>query len=211
MISREKTTVAVLRKVLGLSVEEFGQLIGKSLSTVTKLEVGLLKLSVETAIKISNETGVDLQWLMASEPKEDAYSTDPVTESKEPYTKELFERIQAVKKTGRRIRIGKKPAQRFITAVAIASDWLSVYNAAAESDAAPEGEGGKAQHIAYLMGEFLAGLVERFGKDDEAFLRVNAKARIIDADGKDWVFEQRELGGEPQNGIALVNHAKPKK
>src|SRR5580700_991782 len=121
MISRQKTTVAALRQKLGLSVEEFGQLIGKSISTVTKLENGLLKLSVETAIKISNETGVDLQWLMAGDPKEDAYSTDEVWDRKEPYTKELFERIQAVKKTGKRIRIGNRPARRFITAVTIAS------------------------------------------------------------------------------------------
>jgi transcriptional regulator with XRE-family HTH domain len=207
MISREKTTVAVLRQKLGLSVEEFGQLIGKSLSTVTKLEVGLLKLSVETAIKISNETGVDVEWLMAGEPKEDPLSTDEESNRKEPYSKELFEQIQAFKKSGTRIGFGNKPARRFITAVNVTSDWFSVYNAAVEADAT-EGDGVKAQHIAYLMGEFLAGLVERFGKDDEAFLRLNAGARIIDADGRDWVFEQRELMGEPQDGITLVNHAK---
>jgi transcriptional regulator with XRE-family HTH domain len=211
MISKQKTTVAVLRQTLGLSVEEFGQLIGKSISTVTKLENGLLKLSIETATKISNETGVDVEWLTAKDPKEDPYWTDPTWDRKEPYNKELFEKIQAHKKTGKRIRIGKKPARRLTTAIAIATDWLSLYNAAAESDAANEGESDKAEHVAYLVREFFDGLVERFGKNDEAFLRLNAGARIIDADGKEWVFEQRELGGEPQDGIALVNHAKPKK
>src|ERR1700722_7063259 len=136
MISRQKTTVAVLRQLLGLSVEEFGQLIGKSISTVTKLEVGLLKLSVETAVKISHETGVDVEWLMAEDPKEDPYSTDDESNRKEPYSKELFERIQAVKKSGKRIGFGNSPARRFITAVDITSDWLSVYNAAVESEAA---------------------------------------------------------------------------
>lgn len=208
MISRQKTTVAVLRQLLGLSVEEFGQLIGKSVSTVTKLENGLLKLSAETAIKISHETGVDVEWLMAEDPKEDPYWTDPAWDRKEPYNKELFEKIQAHKKTGRRIRIGRKPARRLTSAIAIAVDWLSVYNAAAESDAANEGEGDKAERVAYLVREFFDGLVKRFGKDDKAFLRLNAGAQIIDADGKEWVFEQRELGGEAQDGIALVHHAK---
>jgi hypothetical protein len=45
MISRLKTPVAVLRQMLSLSVEDFGKLIGKSLSTVTKLDNGALPLS----------------------------------------------------------------------------------------------------------------------------------------------------------------------
>ena len=203
MISQQKTTVAVLRLMLGLSVQEFGQLIGKSISTVTKLENGLLKLSVETAIKISHETGVDVEWLMAEDPKEDPYWTDEGRNRKEPYSKELFEKIQAHKKTGRRIRLGK-PASRLPHAIGKVVDWLSVYGAAAEAGSE------KAELVDYLIGEFIDGLVERFGKDDEAFLRLNADARIIDADGREWVFEQRELGGEPQDGIALVNHAKRK-
>src|ERR1700733_7798809 len=108
---REKTTVAVLRQKIGLSVEEFGQLIGKSISTVTKLENGLLKLSVETAMKISNETGVEVKWLMAGKPKEDPNWIEEGWNRKEPYNKELFEKIQAHKKTGRRIGFGK-PAGR---------------------------------------------------------------------------------------------------
>jgi hypothetical protein len=155
-----------------------------------------------------NETGVDLQWLMAGDPKEDPYSTDPAWDCKEPYSKELFEKIQAHKKSGRKIRIGNRPARRLTSAIAITIDWLSVYSAAAEADAATEGESDKAEHVAYLMGEFIADLVKRFGKNDEAFLRLNAGARIIDADGKEWAFEQRELGGEPQDGIALVNRPK---
>jgi transcriptional regulator with XRE-family HTH domain len=206
MKSREKTTVAVLRQKLGLSVEEFGQLIGKSISTVTKLETGLLKLSVETAIKISNETGVEVKWLMAKDPTEDPYTTAGRSNRKEPYDKELFEKIQAHKKPGR--KFGGKPSGRLTSAIAIAGDWLSIYNAAAEVDATAEGESDRAEHVAYLMGEFLDGLVERFGKNDEAFLRLNAGARIIDADGKDWVFEQNEMGGEPQDGISLVNRPK---
>ena len=60
MISGLKTPVAVLRQMLGLSVEDFGKLIGKSLSTVTKLDNGALPLSEETAHTVSLETGVSI-------------------------------------------------------------------------------------------------------------------------------------------------------
>jgi transcriptional regulator with XRE-family HTH domain len=197
MISREKTTVAALRQKLGLSVEEFGQLIGKSISTVTKLENGLLKLSVETATKISNETGVDLHWLMADDPSKAPYWIDQGLNRKEPYNKELFEKIQAHKKTGRMIRIGRR-SRRLANAIAIAGDWLSVYNAAAEA--------GRAELAAYLMRQFLDGLVERLGKDDEAFLRLNAGARIFDADKVESIFTRAEDG----HGVTLQEVVLPK-
>ena len=183
MISRQKTTVAVLRQVLGLSVEEFAKLIVKSVSTVTKLENGLLKLSEETAFKISEETGVEFQWLLAGDPKKDPYWIDEGLNRKEPYNKELFEKIQAHKKTGRMIRIGRR-SRRLANAIAIAGDWFSVYNAAAEA--------GRAELAAYLMRQFLDGLVERLGKDDEAFLRLNAGARIFDADKVESIFTRAE-------------------
>ena len=71
MISGLKTPVAVLRQMLGLSVEDFGKLIGKSLSTVTKLDNGALPLSEETAHTVSLETGVSMHWLLEGNPAED--------------------------------------------------------------------------------------------------------------------------------------------
>ena len=105
MISRQKTTVAVLRQLLELSVKDFGSLIGKSVSTITKLENGMLKLSEETASLISQETGVSLYWLMDGNPRRKPYlsfNKRPIpnfgahspTAFKFPYEKEYFERIQ---------------------------------------------------------------------------------------------------------------------
>jgi transcriptional regulator with XRE-family HTH domain len=198
MISRQTTTVAVLRQVLGLSVEEFGQIIGKSISTVTKLENGLLKLSEETGFQIYQETGVEFEWLMAGDPTKKPYSIDEGWNRKEPYTKELFEKIQAHKKTGgKRYRIGRR-ARRLTSAIALTGDWLSVYNAAAEA--------GRAELASYLMRQFLDGLVKRLGKDDEAFLRLNAGARIIDADKVESIF----TGAEDGHGVTLQEVVLPK-
>jgi transcriptional regulator with XRE-family HTH domain len=197
MISRQTTTVAVLRQVLGLSVEEFGQIIGKSISTVTKLENGLLKLSEETGFQISQETGVDLHWLLLGNPKKAPYWLDEGSNRLEPYTKELFEKIQMHKKAGRILRVGRK-SRRLTNAAAIAGDWFSVYNAAADA--------GKAELAAYLMRQFLDGLVKRLGKDDEAFLRLNAGARIIDADKVESIFTRAEDG----HGVILQEVVLPK-
>jgi transcriptional regulator with XRE-family HTH domain len=59
----------VLRQILGLTVEEFAKLIGKSLTTVNSLETGRLKLSEETAFRISQETGVEMHWLLKGKSK----------------------------------------------------------------------------------------------------------------------------------------------
>src|ERR1700731_675257 len=96
MRSLQKTSVAVLRQMVGLSAEEFGQLVGKSISTMTKLDNGQLPLSEETAQLISIETGVDMRWLLSGNPEEEPYFTD-VENGKQPYSKEVFERVQAAK------------------------------------------------------------------------------------------------------------------
>jgi transcriptional regulator with XRE-family HTH domain len=64
MRSLRKTTVAVVREELGLGLQEFADLIGKSTSTVSSLENGRLKLSEPTALTISKKTGVSLKWLL---------------------------------------------------------------------------------------------------------------------------------------------------
>jgi transcriptional regulator with XRE-family HTH domain len=181
MQSKKKTPVAVLRTKLGLTVKEFAELIGKSVWSVTSLESGRLKLSEETAHDISKETGVEMKWLMDGNPKEKPYETDPVDGSKHPYAKEVFERIQAHKKKGVTY---SNPNTRLVRAIATVTDWLSVFNAADEA--------GQSELAAYLMCQFLDGLVERLGKDDDAMMRINEKARIIAPNGKEWRFKKEK-------------------
>jgi transcriptional regulator with XRE-family HTH domain len=184
MLSQQKTPVAVLRQLLDLSVEEFAQLVGKSVSTVTKLENGQLKLSEETAHTIYKETGVDMGWLLAGNPNEKPYmlhySGNPM-----PFEKEAFELIQAEKqKKTRPEKYLKNSAHVMIRAISITADWVSIYTAAAEA--------GRAELAVYLMRKFLNQLVERLGKDDEAFLHYNEYARIIAADGSEWKFAESD-------------------
>src|SRR5215467_11873873 len=98
MRSKRKTTVAVLRQVLGLSVEEFAKLIGKSATTINSLETGRLKLAEETAFKIQEETGVEMEWLLKAAPKEKPYVLSfEDHQRRKPYTKDLFEQTQSLK------------------------------------------------------------------------------------------------------------------
>jgi transcriptional regulator with XRE-family HTH domain len=180
MISKKKTTISVLRLQLGLTVEEFAFLIGKSVSAITSLETGRLRLSEETASEISRQTGVSMAWLLTSSAKEKPYSIDEGDGSKRPYTKELFETIQAHKKFGDRYTQTGKPERRLVGSITVISDWISVYTAAVETR--------KAELAVYLMQQFLGELVERLGKDDDGMMRINQKARIITADGREWAF-----------------------
>jgi transcriptional regulator with XRE-family HTH domain len=185
MHSKKKTPLAVLRLELGLTVEEFAQLLKKSVSAITSLETGRLRLSDETAVLISKETGVALGWLLAGSPKEKPYTIDPGDDSRQPYTKELFEKVQAHKATGN--RYPRKPERHLIRAIAVITPWLSAYTKASEN--------GNAELAAYLMQRLQDPMVERLNKDDDAFLRLNEGAHIVAPDGTQWGFA-KDANGE---------------
>ena len=174
MQSQKKTSVAVLRTQLGLTVEEFAKLIGKSVSTVTSLETGRLNLSEETAYDIYTQTGVSMKWLLDGNPKEKPYMIED--DSKRPYTKDLFERIQAHLKRG--ITYTTNPARILPLALSEIGDWISVRTKAVNA--------GNYELAYYLLRNFLDQLVERLGKDDEATAQLNEKARLYDADRSEW-------------------------
>jgi transcriptional regulator with XRE-family HTH domain len=180
MHSRKKTPVAVLRLMLGLTVEQFAGLIGKSTSAVTSLETRRLALSEETAFRISRETGVSVVWLLNGNAKQKPYVSHE-NGSIEPYTRETFERIQA-QKLGSKDGARSKSGGSLDRAIMIITDWLSVYFHA--------GKRGEADLAEYLMRQFLADLVERLGKDDEGFMRENAKAGITNAKAQGRSFIQ---------------------
>ena len=193
MISRLKTPVAVLRQMLGLSVEDFGKLIGKSLSTVTKLDNGALPLSEETAHTVSLETGVSMHWLLEGNPAEEPYNFD-FDGHKQPYLKEHFGRIQSQK--GKVTRFPDNPAWHFVVSTVAANEWHSVYVAAEKA-----GRGGLA---IYRLRKFLRGLVAEMGKDDEEFLRLNADAQLTTADGSQWKWAStKDLEIEGAGGVLL--------
>jgi transcriptional regulator with XRE-family HTH domain len=177
MRSLKTTTVAVLRTMLGLSIDEFGELIGKAPSTIKSLESGRLALSHDTAIEISLQTGVALEWLLNGNPKKSPVVITSPNGAQEPYSKEHFERIQAKRQKPAPLTA---PEDRIWPALVNVTDWLSVYHHAVDT--------GKADLVRYLMQKFLDDLVTRFGKDDAAFLEANTKTRIVTARGSQLEF-----------------------
>jgi transcriptional regulator with XRE-family HTH domain len=195
MKSKRKTTVAVLRQTIGLSVEEFAKLIGKSVATINSLETGRLKLSEETAFEIQEQTGVEMEWLLKAGPREKPYVLSfEGDERRKPYTKELFEQTQSLK--GRKSYYPDNSAHHLIGALLIAADWLSVYTAAEQA--------GRSDLATYLMCQFLEQLVERMGKDDERFLRLNKESKIVAADGSEWTFAEKKDGDSDKPFLTLL-------
>ena len=94
--SHEKTTVAALRKIIGIKVKEFTEIIGKSESTITSLESGRLKLSEETAQIIALETGVSLHWLLDGDASKQPTADSAIYgEGGRAYTQESYELTRA--------------------------------------------------------------------------------------------------------------------
>jgi len=185
----------MLRQELGLSVKKFAKLIDKSVATINSLETGRLKLSEETAFKIQEETGVEMEWLLKAGPRENPYILSfKGYGTRKPYTKELFEQIQSSK--GRKSYYLKDPEHHLIPGISIVSDWLSVH-AKAEQD-------GREELATYLMCQFLDQLVERMGQNDDLFLRLNKEAKIVANDGSEWRFAKQKGEGSEEPFVTLV-------
>jgi hypothetical protein len=125
-----------------------------------------------------------MRWLLTGNPDEKPCTSDHWGGTR-PYTKEVFEVIQAQKQNKSRVRkYPKNPAAVMIGAISVIPDWISVYTAAEQT--------GKSELAVYLMRQFLNQLVERLGKDDETFLHYNEYARIVAADGSEWKFAESD-------------------
>ena len=174
--SQRKTTVAVLRQLLGLSVEEFAKLIGKSATTINSLETGRLKLSEETAFTISKETGVEMFWLLKGRPKDKPYTLDESNGEDRPYTKEDYEVTQARKEQEPPSKLD--PDRLILNGLGSVLNWLPIY-AKAQQD-------GKGYLANYLLHQCLKELAERLGQDYEAVWQARKNTRFIAGDGSKW-------------------------
>ncbi len=185
MQSLQKTPVARLRQILGLSVEAFGELIDKSNSTVTKLETGILKLSEETAHEIAQQTGVAMQWLMEARPEEEPYLLDVFDGHARPWKKEFFETIQASKLEAQaKPFLELRDHSRLVGALRATGRWTSIYCSAVKQ---------KKRGLAiYLMNKFLDELAERLGTDDAGAARVCQDAQLSLKDGSQYSFQTKE-------------------
>jgi transcriptional regulator with XRE-family HTH domain len=183
MQSTKKTTFAVLRQKLGLSVQEFAKLIKKSVGTINSLETGRLRLSPETAHFVTEQTGVALEWILEGKPEEEPYWLDQVDGHKHPWTKQIFEEIQAHKLSAdSKIRIkNPRPGWRLIRALMATGRWLSIYSWAEKN--------GQAEVAQYRMTSFLNDLAKLFGTDDAGAVRLCQNTELRLKDGTQWSFQ----------------------
>jgi len=95
MKSTLKTTAAVLRSLTGKTTDaEWADILGKSVHTIRHLEAGSLPLSAAMAAKMNYESGISIKWLMDGDP-----TAPPVTSDGRPFTKEIYDEVQAGKKS----------------------------------------------------------------------------------------------------------------
>jgi transcriptional regulator with XRE-family HTH domain len=174
-----RTTVAVLRKLLALSVEQFASLAGKSVPTIQSIEAGKrLKLTKETAQKIAFETGVSLDWLLAGDVTVEPYSSlkDP-TGRAIPYSRTVFELIQS----GKFKNVPKHSLESIqFGAILMTAEWFPIF-----ASAVNRGEGDLA---AFVMDDHLKEMRKRFGYDDKAAEQLSGKAKFTSADGHTFAF-----------------------
>ncbi len=60
--------LAILRKIVGLTQKEMGDLVNRAARTIQSIELNKLPLTEELALRIAEATGVDEAWLFAGDP-----------------------------------------------------------------------------------------------------------------------------------------------
>jgi hypothetical protein len=150
-LSKRKTTVAVLRGILGpIHGQEarFARLAKRSTSWVKKVSAGVIPLNEETARVLELETGVALDWLMGTP------DAPPVNGRGKPYAFVDFEWHRA----------GAKAAAPRIRSIGF--PFMYALKIAAIGSAA--GEQGKASLFLWRLRTFLNECAQEFGFDENA-------------------------------------------
>ena len=189
--SERRTTVAVLRNMLGLRIDDFAKLIDRSIPTIRTLESGgsqRLSLSEKTALAISKETGVAVEWLLTGDVTVEPYSAlrSPAGDAL-PYNKGIFEMIQAAKaKTGvSGFAAELSAAELQVDALRTSLDWFPILLSAHKR--------GEADIAIFIMNQHLREMANRWPKDYAGAAEVNGKARFITADSRaQYTFEYKE-------------------
>lgn len=90
--SSKRSCLAVLRSIAGITQRDLAQFVDCAPVTVQSIELGKLRLSKRLAQRISLQTGVSLDWLLAGD-----YQTTPTCprEPGEPYTKRHYQMTRA--------------------------------------------------------------------------------------------------------------------
>ena len=88
--SPQRHTLAVLRTMIGLTQKEMAAILECSTPTIQAVELGKLNLSPGLAQRVTFQTGVSIEWLLANDT-----TMPPVSARGDSYTKARFEDYQA--------------------------------------------------------------------------------------------------------------------
>jgi transcriptional regulator with XRE-family HTH domain len=196
--SSKRTTVAVLREILGLSVEEFAALIGKSVPTIRSLESSRLKLGEETAVEISKKTGVSLKWLLDGKPELEPYYESG--SAPKPYDLSVFEELRAAEQYGHSSPVRDTDEGVTCESILYALQALPIFYSAISK--------GKETLMHYHWSKFLENMREKFGIDDrttDSFLHIEI-GRL-----ESEVVSQAILSGVDQIKVTISAPTMPKK
>jgi transcriptional regulator with XRE-family HTH domain len=165
-----RVPLAVLRTELGLGQKEFGELVGRERPTIQAIELGKLRLTEDLAAKISAQTGISARWLLEGTP-----DTPMVTPEGKPYTKEIFEALQARPRAREltltdEVQDPKELEMLYMRGVYVCADWFPMYSAATKA--------GKREIAEHLTLKFLDQMRERFGFDMAAAQNIDAEIRF---------------------------------
>jgi transcriptional regulator with XRE-family HTH domain len=88
--STKKSTLAVLREIMGITAGQMGKRLDCSRHTINSIEINRIALGEERATKLLTQTHISPDWLLANDPK-----APPVSAKGEPYTREIYDGAQA--------------------------------------------------------------------------------------------------------------------
>ncbi len=160
-ISQRKTTIAVLRALMGPVYgreDRFAELAQRSVSWVKKVSAGIEPLTGDVAHALSLETGISPTWLLRGDP-----ATAPVGSAGQLYNERAFQLHRA--KLGK----GKLEVQTVFDLAEIVAEITAIARSAAKQDIAAV--------FRWRLTEFLKASRDEFGCDERTQRQVQARAQ----------------------------------
>jgi hypothetical protein len=169
--SLKRTTLAVLRSIIGVKDNEMAEILQCSCPTIHSVESGRLKLSDDLARRVSHETGISLSWLLNGDVK-----APPISANHRPFTRELYESHRATKTLPAGMEFSPVEMASFygqLRAILVSADCRSDY-----------------QIAAYKVEKMITALAAEFGRDESVYSGdahthdLRRSSKLMEADAK---------------------------
>lgn len=197
----KKSTLAVLRGIMGITAAQMGKRLGCSQHTINSIEINRIALGEERATKLLTQTHISPDWLLANDPK-----ALPISASGDPYTHESFERAEAFERA--QAEKGKgffdHPIVRLTNAIGFCAQLFAILESAKAQ---------KKYHMAaYKVGKALDSLRNEFDQDlkiyDVTHSSLVIHPRALEILGQLLDLGQKEVDKSNQRLAALMARRK---